>query len=131
MSRLHIQSGAKKKNATFSKSIFSYLYLSQYIILYIKLKTIGRNLWWWKLYQKYLIINILCVFKNDLQKTRVTKGAIFKENVDSNFQNGLMVIKKWPKQASKLGTKELTIFQSKTRLKKHVDLFVCRFLIFK
>ena len=46
-----IQSGAKK-NTTFSKSIFSYLYISKYTILYIKLNTIGWTLWSWKLYQK-------------------------------------------------------------------------------
>ena len=48
----NIQSGQKnnKKNATFTKSVFSYLYLSKYNILYIKLNAIGWTLWWWKLY---------------------------------------------------------------------------------
>ena len=35
-----------KKTATFTKSVFSYLHLSKYIILDIKLKTIGLVLLW-------------------------------------------------------------------------------------
>ena len=42
----------KQKNATLSKSIFSYLYLSKYTLLCIKLNTIGWTSWWWKLYLK-------------------------------------------------------------------------------
>ena len=74
-----IQSGAKKKNVTFSKSIFSYLYLSKYTLLCIKLNTFGWTSWWWKLYlnifyNEHFIVLWNWPSKNTSHKKRQIQG---------------------------------------------------------
>ena len=68
-----------KKNATFSKSVFSYLYLSKYTILYTKLNTIGWTLWCWKLYQKIFYDKyFIRLWKRPLKTTSHKKRLFFK-----------------------------------------------------
>ena len=49
---LYLYNQEQKKMQHSKNRFFSYLYLSQYTLLYIKLNTIGWTSWWWKLYLK-------------------------------------------------------------------------------
>ena len=74
----HIQSG-EKKTQHFPKSIFSYLYLSKYTILCIKLNTIRWTFWWWKLYQKLFYDKyFIRLWKRPLKTTSHKKRLFFK-----------------------------------------------------
>ena len=109
----------EQKNATFSKSIFSYLYLSKYTILYTKLNTIGWTLWWWKLYQnifydKYFI----SLWKRPLKNTSHKKRHFHAE---TRFC--------WELRVRKLETKTIVYKKKQTICQYSTRLSTLQFLL--
>ena len=83
--KLHIdiQSGEKKSQ---SLNRFSNIYIYQNTPYYISNETQLDKLHdGEKCIVKYFTINIVYFFENNLQKTRVTKGVIFKEKAEIRF----------------------------------------------